>query len=56
MTDNAVAHGELSVVVWGQNLGNEEVREFGVDYGALRFAVNTYKELRGADVDSTYRF
>ena len=51
-----VGYGELSVAAWGRNLGNEEVREFGVDFGALGFAVNTYKELRSAGVDLIYRF
>lgn len=56
LADIPVAHGALSVAAWGRNLGNEKIREFGVDFGALGFAVNTYRELRSVGVDLMYRY
>ena len=56
LADIPVPHGELSVAAWGRNLGNEKVREFGVDFGALGFAVNTYRELRSVGFDLSYRY
>ncbi|MCG3168615.1 MAG: Vitamin B12 transporter BtuB [Pseudomonadales bacterium] len=49
-----VSRGELSVALWGRNLGNEEVREFGIDFGALGYATNTYRELRSVGADLRY--
>ena len=51
-----VAHGELSLALWGRNLGDEEVREYGIDFGVLGYAVNTYKELRSVGADLRYEF
>ena len=48
--------GNLSVALWGKNITNEEVREWGIDFGALGFAVNTYKELASWGFEVTYDF
>ena len=40
------AAGNLRLSLWGRNITNEEVREWGIDFGGfLGFTVNTYKEL-----------
>lgn len=51
-----VGAGSLDVSLWGRNLGNEEVREYGIDFGALGFATNTFKELRSVGIDLLYQF
>ena len=56
LADIPVPHGELSLAAWGRNLGNREVREYGVDFGALGYAVNTYRELRSVGLDLTYNY
>lgn len=54
--DIPVSHGELSLAAWGKNLGNREIREYGVDFGQLGYAVNTYRELRSVGFDLTYNY
>ncbi len=49
-------HGDLSLSLWGRNLGDEEVRQYGIDFGVLGYAVNTYKELRSVGADLRYQF
>ena len=51
-----VPRGELSLSLWGRNLGDEEVREWGIDFGPLGYVVNTYKELRSVGADLRYQF
>jgi len=51
-----VERGNLEVGLWGRNLTNEKVREFGIDFGALGFAINTYRELRSVGLDARYEF
>ena len=46
--------GELTVRGWGKNITNEEIRLWGVDFGALGFAVNTYAELASFGIDIQY--
>ncbi len=48
--------GKLKVSLWGKNLGNEEYREFGIDFGQLGFAVNTYGPLRTWGLDLAWEF
>ena len=54
LRDIPVPHGDLSVALWGRNLGNRAVREWGIDFGALGYATNTYRELRSVGVDLSY--
>lgn len=48
--------GSLNAALWGRNLGNKKVREYGIDFGALGFATNTFKELRSVGIDLLYRY
>lgn len=48
--------GRLRIAAWGKNLENKHYREFGIDFGSLGFAVNTYGELRSWGIDVTYEF
>ncbi len=51
-----VPRGALSLALWGRNLGDEEERGFGIDFGALGFVSNTYRELRSVGADLRYEF
>ena len=48
--------GTLVAALWGKNLTDKEYREFGTDFGALGFAVNTWGDPRsyGLDLNFTY--
>ena len=48
--------GNFRLSLWGRNLTDEEVREWGIDFGQLGFAVATYKELAHYGLDLTYQF
>lgn len=48
--------GNLRLSLWGKNLTNEEYREFGIDFGIVGFAMNTYGELRSYGLDIVYEF
>ena len=50
------AAGSLRLSLWGKNIADEEVREWGIDFGALGFAVNTYKELASWGLDLVYNY
>lgn len=54
LRDIPMPHGDLSVALWGRNLGNREVREWGIDFGALGYATSTYRELRSVGIDLRY--
>lgn len=51
-----VGDGSLSFAAWGRNLTDEEYRDFGIDFGVVGFAMNTYGHLRSWGVDAVYRF
>ena len=51
-----VMGGDLTVSAWGRNLTDEEYREWGIDFGTLGFAIDTFKEKRSYGVDLTYQF
>lgn len=48
--------GELQFALWGKNLGDEEYREWGIDFGALGFAVDSFIPPRMYGVDVTYTY
>lgn len=48
--------GRLKVSAWGKNLENKKYREFGIDFGTLGFAVNTYNEPRAWGLDFVYEY
>ncbi len=48
--------GDVTIAAWGKNLENKEYRDFGIDFGALGFAVNNYGELRSWGLDFIYEF
>lgn len=48
--------GRLSISAWGHNLENKRYREFGIDFGQLGFAVNSYGELRSYGLDFIYEY
>ncbi|MFZ1833054.1 MAG: TonB-dependent receptor [Pseudomonadales bacterium] len=54
LSEIPVSRGDLSLSLWGRNLGDEEVREWGIDFGPLGYTVDTYKELRSVGVDLRY--
>lgn len=56
LNDIPVGSGSLNASIWGRNLGNKKVREYGIDFGALGFATNTFKELRAVGIDLLYRY
>lgn len=49
-------NGTFKVALWGKNLENKEYRDFGVDFGQLGFAVNSYGPLRSWGIDFVYDF
>lgn len=56
LRDMPLAAGRLQLALWGKNLTNEAYRDFGVDFGDLGFAVNTWGELRSYGIDIIYEY
>jgi len=48
--------GNLRVSAWVKNATDEEYREWGIDFGSLGFAGNTFGQPRTYGLDVTYRF
>ncbi len=48
--------GSLRVAAWGRNLENKKYKEFGIDFGTLGFAVNTWNEPRAFGIDIVYEY
>ena len=48
--------GSLRVSFWGKNLTDEEYRQWGIDFGSLGFAGNTYGEPRTYGLDVVYNY
>ena len=56
LSDIALGNGSLELAAWGKNITDEEHREFGINFGALGFSVNTYQEMASWGLDLTYRY
>ena len=56
LNDIPVKAGNLKVALWGKNLDNTEYKEWGIDFGSLGYAVNTYGEMRSYGIDITYEY
>lgn len=56
LSDVALPRGSLELAVWGRNLTNEAVRDWGIDFGVLGYAINFYKELRSVGLDLRYEY
>ena len=56
LRDIPVPKGKLQFALWGRNLADEEVREWGIDFGALGFAINTFQQMRTFGLDMRYEF
>ena len=48
--------GRLRISAWGKNLTDEEYEEFGIDFGTLGFAGNSFGLARTYGVDVVYDF
>ena len=48
--------GSLRVSLWGKNLTDEEYRQWGIDFGSLGFAGDTYGEPRTYGLDVVYNY
>ena len=48
--------GSLRISAWGKNLTDEEYEEWGIDFGTLGFAGNTFGRVRTYGLDVTYNF
>lgn len=56
LADMQAGEGHFSVSAWGKNLLNEEYRDFGIDFGLVGFAENTYANLASYGIDLVYSF
>jgi iron complex outermembrane receptor protein len=56
LRDIPVSQGSLQLSLWGRNLTDEEIREWGIDFGALGFAIATFREKRTIGLDLRYQF
>lgn len=56
LRDVPLPKGSLQFALWGRNLADEEIREWGIDFGALGFAINTFREPRTLGFDMSYHF
>ncbi len=54
--DMPVLGGMLNVGLWGRNLTDEHYREWGIDFGTLGFAIDSFKEPRSYGIDFIYEF
>lgn len=56
LADIPVSHGTLRAALWGRNLEDKEYREYGIDFGAVGHAINTYGEPRSYGIDLIYEY
>ena len=48
--------GNLRVSLWGKNLTDEEYRSWGIDFGALGFAGDTFGDPLSYGLDVVYQY
>ena len=48
--------GKLEVAGWVKNLTNKQYRDFGVDFGSIGIAVNTWGDPRTFGIDLSYEY
>lgn len=48
--------GRLRISAWGKNLTDEEYQQWGIDFGSLGFAGNTFGKARTYGVDFIYNY
>lgn len=48
--------GSLNIALWGENLNDKAHRDFGIDFGSLGYAINSYGRMRSYGVDISYQF
>ena len=51
-----LVNGTVRVAAWGKNLANKKYREWGIDFGALGYAIDSFQELRSYGLDLAYEF
>lgn len=56
LADIPVSQGTLRAALWGRNLENKEYREYGIDFGAVGHAINTWGDPRTYGVDLVYEY
>jgi iron complex outermembrane receptor protein len=56
LSDIELGDGRLEIAAWGKNITNEDHREFGIDFGALGFAINSHAELASWGIDVLFEF
>ncbi|MFN8544247.1 MAG: TonB-dependent receptor [Candidatus Binatia bacterium] len=56
LSEIPVPEGSLSVALWARNLTDTKYRTFGIDFGALGYAGNTYGNPRLLGVNVTYKW
>jgi iron complex outermembrane recepter protein len=52
----SVGNGEMRLSAWVKNLTDEEYREWGIDFGTLGYAGNTWNQPRTFGFDVIYQF
>ena len=48
--------GDLQASFWAQNIRDKEMRGWGIDFGALGFAVNTYEDVGSLGFDLVWNY
>lgn len=56
LSEIPVSQGTLRAALWGRNLEDKEYREYGIDFGAVGHAINTYGEPRTYGIDIIYEY
>lgn len=51
-----LGNGNMKISLWGKNLEDKEVRQFGFDFGSLGYVTNVYYPGRSIGIDLVYEF
>lgn len=51
-----IGPGVFQAAVWGRNLADEGYREWGIDFGALGYAIDSYMAPRMYGIDLVYKY